>query len=248
LVYRLVIDPTQNQEQKIYLTPQQQHYLKRVLRLPEGARFVVLDGRGNTWIAQLSGTSAEILQSLLESTELPLPATLMVALPKGNGFEEILRCCTELGVTNFMPVLSERTLLKPSPHKVQRWRKIIQEAAEQSERQIVPQIEEPLPFQAALATIENCQADCYLAVTRTPADHLLNYLENPPSQPILIATGPEGGWTPQEVDRAIGIGFQPVSLGKRIFRAITAPIVALSLIAASLEKAEGRRQKAEGRR
>ncbi len=236
MVYRLVIESVKSIDQRVRLTPEQQHYLKRVLRLKEGDRFVAMDGQGQSYLAQLTGNSAQILESLKESTELPIAITLIVALPKGNGFDEIVRCCTELGVTTLMPTISQRTLLKPSPHKLERWRKIATEAAEQSERQIVPTIIEPLPFDQILITVNKTTTDHYICVTRKEASHLSAYLANSPQKSIVIATGCEGGWTDQEVEKAIASGFQPVTLGRRILRAITAPIVALSLTTAAVER------------
>jgi 16S rRNA (uracil1498-N3)-methyltransferase len=236
LVYRLVIDSAQQQDEQIHLTSPQQHYLNRVLRLREGDRFVAMDGRGNSWIAQLVGTSARIIEPLKESTELPVSVTLMAALPKGNGFEEIVRCCTELGTTAFLPILSDRTLLNPSSHKLERWRRIATEASEQSERQIVPIVLEPTHFVKALTEVDDLETDRYICVTRSSAKHLLIHLQERRAKNLVMATGPEGGWTEAEVEGAIASGFHPVSLGRRILRAITAPIVALSMVAATVEQ------------
>ncbi|MGK7873079.1 MAG: 16S rRNA (uracil(1498)-N(3))-methyltransferase [Xenococcaceae cyanobacterium] len=235
LIYRLVIESTQERDGQIILTPQQQHYLNRVLRMGEGDRFVAMDGQGQSWLAQLAGRSAQILEPLVASTELSVAVTLMVALPKGNGFDGVVRCCTELGVTNLVPLISDRTLLKPSFHKLERWRRIAQEAAEQSERQIVPTIAEIANFTKALKKVRDSGSDCYICVARRDGTHLLNCLHKQNQKHIIIATGPEGGWTTSEVEKAIAAGFQSVSLGRRILRATTAPIVALSLAAAAAE-------------
>ena len=236
MVYRLVIK--RDREGKIILTSQQQHYLKRVLRMGEGDRFIAMDGQGQSWLAQIRGNSAQIIEQLNLATELPVAVTLMVALPKGNAFDEVVRCCTELGVATLLPVISDRTLLKPSPRKLERWRRIATEAAEQSERQIVCKIIEPLHFNAALTAVGNLETetDYYICVARGDADHLLTCLQRQPRKSIVVAIGPEGGWTSQEIEAAIATGFQPVSLGRRILRAVTAPVVALSLIAAVVEK------------
>lgn len=130
---RIAISPFQLQSGQISLTQQQQHYLGRVLRLREGDRFIAMDGMGKWWLAQLTGEQAQVLEPLEVQTELPVSITLMVALPKGNGFDEVVRCCTELGVACIAPVVSDRTLLNPSPQKLERWRRIAAEAAEQSE-------------------------------------------------------------------------------------------------------------------
>jgi 16S rRNA (uracil1498-N3)-methyltransferase len=233
---RLVIAPAQKQDRQIALTPPQQHYLQRVLRLAEGDRFVAMDGRGQCWLAQLRGDdAADILEPLLVPTELPLPVTLIVALPKGSGFDEVVRCCTELGVATLMPVISDRTLLHPSPRKLERWRRIAEEAAEQAEREIVPEILEPTDFSAALKATSETNCHGYLAVAHQEAPHLLACLSPLPDGAIAIATGPEGGWTPAEIEEAIAVGFTPISLGRRVLRAVTAPIAALSIAASAIE-------------
>jgi 16S rRNA (uracil1498-N3)-methyltransferase len=252
---RLAIAPAQLHGEQIGLTPEQQHYLSRVLRLRGGDRFIAMNGQGQWWLAELSQNAeqtwqAQILQPLTVDTELPISTTLAVALPKGSGFDEVVRQATELGITCIAPVISDRTLLHPSPQKLERWRRIAQEAAEQSERQVVPTILEPAPLplklqQLLAATPEMVQPIGYFCVTRQDAPHLLNCLQRDlgrdNQQPqralssMVIVTGPEGGWTEAEVEQAIAMGYQPVSLGQRIFRAVTAPLVALAVIAAFTE-------------
>lgn len=244
---RLAIAPHQIHQQKVALTAEQQHYLGRVLRLGVGDQFIVMDGEGQWWLAKLTPDTsrktelaAVLEQEISIQNELPIELTLISALPKGNNFDEIVRHSTELGVTNILPVISSRTLLKPSPQKLQRWQKIAREAAEQSERQIVPIIRESVEYSAALSLFQNQSLSnyCkYICVARNNYPHLLeSLLDNQPPESIVIAIGPEGGWTNAEIEAAIATGFQAVSLGKRILRAVTAPSVALSLIAAVLER------------
>jgi len=233
-VYRLVI--TEKKDDRIFLNKEQTHYLKKVLRLKTGDRFIAMDGKGKSWLAEIiAEREAKIIESLLISRELPIKITLIVALPKGNGFDEIVRSCTELGVTNFVPVISERTIIKPSQQKILRWQKIATEAAEQSERQIVPHITDPDKFTTVLKGLGDRETDCYICVARSDSHSLLKCLEGNKSRNIAIATGPEGGFTAKEVELAIAAGFKPVSLGNRILRAITAPVAAISLIAAVAE-------------
>ena len=252
---RLAITAPQICDRQIDLTREQQHYLNRVLRLQAGDRFIAMDGRGHWWLAVLeareTGLFASIAEEIAVNRELPVEVTLMAALPKGNGFDEVVRQATELGVASIVPVTSDRTLLKPSDQKVERWRRIAAEAAEQSERQIVPTILEPISFDVA---VKDCgQKYRYICVARGDNRHLYDCLLGnleppfvgavPPCPPpageelsIVIAVGPEGGWTDGEVERAIEFGFEAVSLGNRILRAVTAPIVALSLVGAAFEK------------
>lgn len=228
-MYRLVIETEQKDEAIIRLTPAQKHYLSRVVRLGTGDRFVALDGKGESWLVELRETDATILESIQDNTELTVEITLMVALPK-NGFEEVVRCCTEIGVSRIIPVISERTIPKPNPHKHQRWQKIAQEAAEQSERTIVPVIEPIISFADVIK--QDLNGNYYLGVTRHQAPPLRECLKEQKQNTIIIATGPEGGWTDKEVEQAIAAGFKPFSLGKTILRAVTAPIVAAAIAAA----------------
>jgi len=255
---RLAIAPSQLVHQQIRLTAEQTHYLNRVLRLHTGDRFIALDGQGQSWLAELqllagaAEPTAQILQPFQVESELPIAITLVVALPKGTGFDDIVRQTTELGVTCLAPVISDRTLLRPSPQKVERWRRIAQEAAEQSERQLIPTILEPIALRAQLANLQphSSASVGYFCATRQSAPHLLTCLQTldqdeegdrhtPTLSSMVIVTGPEGGWTDSEIDQAIALGYQPVSLGCRILRAVTAPLAALSLVAATLEATSG---------
>lgn len=202
-----------------------------------------MDGQGHWWLSVFQGTEApaQLLETVTIQRELPVPVILLAALPKGNGFDQVVRQATELGVSQMIPVISDRTLLNPSPQKQGRWQRIAQEAAEQSQRQVIPTIATPLGF---IEVIQACSGDHrYICVPDTSI-HLLDVL--PPlsvdstiamasGQTLTIATGPEGGWTAEEVEQAVKAGFQIVSLGQRILRAVTAPLVVLSLIAARLE-------------
>jgi 16S rRNA (uracil1498-N3)-methyltransferase len=229
---RLTIHPSQVTGQQIRLTDEQHHYLYRVLRLGQGDRFIAMNGRGNWWLAVLGNAAAELLEPIAAQTELAVSVTLLVALPK-NGMDDIVRQATELGVDRIQPVISDRTLLQPSAQKGDRWQRIAQEAAEQSERQIVPIVCAPLPWQEALQTWNAPAA--YLCEARGDYPHLAQVLEAELHSSIVIATGTEGGWTEREIEQAIGAGYQPVSLGDRILRAVTAPLVALALIGAAVE-------------
>jgi 16S rRNA (uracil1498-N3)-methyltransferase len=232
LYYRLLLDFNTLENGLIALTSEQSHYLKKVVRLKSHDHFIALNGQGQAWLAEIIDNSAYLLEAINETTELPVQVNLMVAIPK-NGFDDIVRAATELGVYRIIPLLTERSLVNPSPQKIDRWRKIAREAVEQSERQIIPIIEEPQPFLAILNRGANPGTTCYIGVTRRTVDPLLSQLQT--STEITIAIGPEGGWTEAEIEQAIAADFLPVSLGKRILRTITAPLVALAIINAYLD-------------
>lgn len=229
---RITIEPQQISWPILELTLDQQHYLRRVLRLGVGEKFQAIDGQGATYLAELQADTAQILEQLMvENRELPLPVHLVVAVPKGNGLDDVVRACTELGVSHIYPVLSDRTIVSPSANRQQRWVKIAKEAAEQCERSIVPTIQETSPW-SAIAT--QAQGQRKLCITRQPAPHLGDSLAA--EEAIWIGIGPEGGWSDQEIEMALALGWEPVSLGPRILRTITAPIASLAIIGSYLDR------------
>jgi 16S rRNA (uracil1498-N3)-methyltransferase len=233
---RLIVQPEQWEADQIRLTADQQHYLYRVLRLGAGDRFLALDGLGSQWIAELTAiagiaTLASSGHSFIPASTVSSPViTLAVALPKGSGFDEVVRQATELGVTTLQPMLTERTLHHPSSQKLERWQRIAAEATEQSERLLMPRLKAPVSWQQYLQQAEAEQR--WLCVARRPAPHLLTLAQQHLAEEIAIATGPEGGWTEAEITAAIEAGFQLVSLGPQILRAVTAPLAALTLVMA----------------
>lgn len=233
---RLVIEPDQVAGSQIKLTTAQQHYLHQVLRLTAGQKFIALDGAGQQWLAELTAESgwARLVETLASADNSGSPRlTLVMALPKGNGFDEVVRQATELGVDVIQPVISDRTLLRPSLQKLERWQRIAAEATEQSERLTLPLILPPQSWEDYLAG--PLTAARYLAVARQGSVHLLTDLQQGVAPSITVAVGPEGGWTEPEVVAALAQGFQPITLGTTILRAVTAPLVALAVIRAMID-------------
>lgn len=235
----------------IALTSEQRHYLCNVLRLERGAEFIALDRQGGWWLAKLSSEAdhAQIIDKLENNSELDTQITLGVAMPKGSNIESVIRQSTELGVRQIVPLFSDRTIIKSGTEignqKRDRWQRIAEEAAELSLRTYVPEINAPQSFKAWLGdrTLESKQILKYICVTHPEATHLLTSLHSgydafPAGEhlaQIMVATGCEGGWTAREEEMAIASGFIPVSLGDRVLSAITAPVVALSIVSAFLD-------------
>jgi 16S rRNA (uracil1498-N3)-methyltransferase len=230
IVQRVIIAPEQIQADRIQLTAPQLHYLSRVLRLQSGQQFIAMTGQGQTWRVELEADRANILELLVVKSELAVPVTLAIALPK-TGFDDVIRQVTELGVACIVPVISDRTLLNPSASKQARWQKIIEEAVEQSERAIVPTIVEPITWKQYLASPSQNR---FIAWERGDSPSLLTSLNQTVSQ-IEVAIGPEGGWTEGEVTAAIEAGYEAVSLGPRILRAVTASVAVMAIVAAQIE-------------
>jgi 16S rRNA (uracil1498-N3)-methyltransferase len=241
MVQRITINPQQCVGSVLRLKADQMHYLCRVLRLRAGDRFIAQDGQGQQWLAALSDQldRAQVIEQMQSSSAVQLPLRLIAALPKGNSFDQVVRQSTELGVTHIYPVMSDRSLLQPSSHKLTRWQRIAQEAAEQSERVSVPEIFTPTDFRACLSQISLKTDFCYLCAARTESPHLLKQLladlASASSRGVTLAIGPEGGWTSDEIAVAFKCGYEVVSLGSVILRSATAPVAALSLVTAARE-------------
>jgi 16S rRNA (uracil1498-N3)-methyltransferase len=256
---RVVLQPQQCVQpllasDKIELESAQQHYLAHVLRLKPGAEFIALNGKGQWWRAELLADlqSAVIVEEIIANTELPIPITLAIAMPKGNGMESIIRTCTELGVSQIVPLWSDRTVVRPGTsmgaQKLERWQRIAQESSEQSLRTYVPEIIEPQAFSDWVRSDSdrhNYQHK-FIGTTQGDRPHLLASMlkiwskigdANLSTGNIFVAIGAEGGWTKAEEELAIAHGFQPVSLGDRILAATTAPVVALSIVSAVISTA-----------
>lgn len=235
---RITIEPAQRVANTVQLTNEQTHYLQRVLRLKSGDLFIAQDGSGHQWQSQLMDIpgQAKILSTLVLA-ERPAPLELVAALPK-TGFDDVVRQATELGVTDIQPLLSARTLLKPSDKKLIRWQRIAQEASEQCERGYVPNILRPVKFQQWITDVSG-QPGNYFCAARVNAPTLLNCVQSllgdSPQKSLRVVIGPEGGWTPEEIAVAIAHGYQETSLGSGILRATTASLAALAIISSARE-------------
>lgn len=219
----------------IRLSGGEYHHLKNVHRKQIGDHITVVNGDGLAWIGeirQLSDDNAKvhILESLPEYGEPKCRLSLAVAVPKRDKFEWILEKGTELGVTRFIPLLTERTIVKPGAGKHQRWQKIIVAAIKQCQRSRLPEISAPQTFQQLL---DRCPDSTKLIAHEkaTDSDQLSQaHLENQES--VIVCVGPEGGFTEVEIAAAQRNGFQTVSLGPRRLRTETAAISATAIIAA----------------
>jgi 16S rRNA (uracil1498-N3)-methyltransferase len=224
------------------LTGDQAVHLARVLRAEPGQIFDVVAGGFLRRATVVNATEREVIFALGEEleAEAALPVHLLLAVIKFDHYEWGLEKLTELGAARITPVLARRTekhLALASPKRVARWRRIALEAAQQSRRSDLPQIDDPLPLKQALAEMT---APTKLLLAETEQDNTLSAaLERNSSAPesspnIALAIGPEGGWTADEVQLFADHSWQPITLGPRILRAETAAIAALSICSALL--------------
>jgi 16S rRNA (uracil1498-N3)-methyltransferase len=209
--------------------------IRVVLRMRPGARFIVLDNQGWEYEVELiefgkKQARGKVIKKRPATGEPQTLITVYQCLLKKDNFEWVLQKGTEIGVSRFVPVFSQRTVIaddeRVRSHKLPRWERIITEAAEQSRRGRLPALEEPIAFEQAIT--EAAQADLALIPWEKEASQTLRAAMRPAARVALII-GPEGGLTEDEIALAGRHGVIPVTLGPRILRAETAAIAAALL-------------------
>ncbi len=226
------------------LKGEQAGHLVRVLRAQTGMEYEIVAG-GHVWHAVIASISPDEVRFnlLAEVTADPaLPVTLLLSVFKFDRMEWAIEKATELGVERIVPVLARRTekhLALAAEKRVERWRRIAHEAAQQSRRCDVPAVENAVPLKLAAQDTPG-SARLVLAEqerSTTLRQAVSNLMDGAGDEipAIRLAIGPEGGWAPEEAALLDAEGWKPVSLGPRILRAETAAIVALSVVAAMLE-------------
>ena len=222
----------------------QAEHMARVLRAQPGMEADVVAG-GHVFHAVVAAvTPGEVRFNLLTEldAQAALPVTLVMAIYKFDHMEWAIEKATELGVGVIAPVIARRTekhLALAADKRVERWRRLAHEAAQQSRRSDVPLIYDPVPL-SARASVAPGGARLVLAeqerstTLRNALDEILRTAQSElPS--LELAIGPEGGWAPNEEALFDANGWRAVSLGPRILRAETAAIAALSVVASLLE-------------
>lgn len=228
------------------LTGDQALHLARVLRAEAGQVFDVLAG-GFLLRAEVTSVSErEVVFSLGEEleTDASLPVHLLLAIIKFDHYEWGLEKATELGAARLTPVVARRTekhLAQAAGKRVERWRRIVREASQQSRRSDLPDVDDPMPLKAALAAVT---APHRVLLAETEQENTLaaalqgHRLPSGPdaehSRELALAIGPEGGWAPDEIDLFTAGGWKPVTLGPRILRAETAALAGLAICSALL--------------
>ena len=219
------------------LKGEQAVHLARVLRAQPGQIFDVV-ANGFLHRAEIvSADEHEVVFTLHEELEAEsaLPVHLLMAVFKFDHMEWGIEKATELGVARITPVIARRTekhLAQAAAKRVERWRRIVREAAQQSRRSDVPEVDDPVALKAALGMVS---AEKKLLLAETEQENSLQAaLASQQSASVALAIGPEGGWTAEEMALFSESGWKHVTLGPRILRAETAAIAGLAVCAAML--------------
>ncbi len=213
------------------------HYLVHVLRVREGQAVEVFDGRGHAWPARVESATAERVELSLGAPRAESMAgrrvTIVQGLPKGDKLEWVIEKAVELGAHAVLPVECARSVVKldaqRAAKRVERWRKIAEEAARQSGRSDVPEVQDVIPL-SRLATVLEEGTRVLVLDEEERTRRLSEALPDDGQIPVAFVVGPEGGLTREEVARLISEGGVPVSLGALILRTETAALAALSVV------------------
>lgn len=217
--------------QELTLGADESHHLSRVLRLRAGDEVLVFDGRGGEWLAEVvergpTGVRLRVGDPADGTTEPPIDIILWQSVCRAERLEWAIQKGTEAGIGAFRLLEPERaTRGIVTPSRLRRWRRVALEAAKQSGRRVVPDVEPPVPLPPAPA------AGAVGFLLDPEAERLGGRIRRT-SRPdaVWLAVGPEGGFTERESASMMGVGWAAVGVGPRILRSETAGLLAAAAV------------------
>ncbi len=235
-MHRFFIPQLYNEEMSI--TGVDAKHIGKVLRMQSGDKLQIVSDDGVSALAEVTAISentvtVRCLEVLAESHEPAVKITLAQGLAKGEKMDFIIQKAVELGAYSIVPVAMEHSVVRldgaKADKKVERWQKIAEAAAKQSKRDIIPQVQ---PVQTVSQMLAN--NDCKTKIIAYECEDRMSLKtalrEAGQIEDLLLIIGPEGGISEAELAKAREAGAVPVSLGRRILRAETAGLVAMSAI------------------
>lgn len=219
-LHRFFVDPDAMVGERFAIPPAIERQVRSVLRLGDGDRIVLLPGDGSDAVCRLAGEDCVVEERRPVASEPRHRLTVVQALLKGDALEEVVQHATEVGVARFRLVVTERCIARElSPRKLERLRVIAREAAEQSERGIVPVVEPPVTLSEAFEPGSVMLFERHKGLRLAAVE--------PPSNVII---GPEGGFSAAEVTAAERAGVMLAALGPRILRSETVAVAAVAVV------------------
>lgn len=212
------------------------HHLAYSLRAKRGDKIIAVDKAGNCAEIELTDFDKETITARRVGDVRKISAEKKIiladCLPKQNRFENIIEKATELGVEKIIPLISERTIMRPRDGKLERWQRIVKEAAEQCARDTIPEIETVRELDDWLKEISPLNDDtlflfCWESERDTTVREVLSVNSD---KNIVVLIGPEGGFSEREVSEIKSAGGVSVTLGKRVLKTDTAAISVLAMI------------------
>ncbi len=246
---RFFVEPEQIGEDMICITGEDVNHIQNVLRMRSGEEIsVMVSGEEREYRCEIGFFTGESVMCPIRfikdaDMELPCEVYLFQGLPKDQKMELIIQKSVELGVHEVIPVSMTRSVVKldaaKGEKKVTRWQGISEAAAKQSKRGIVPNIHGVMTFREAVSYCGEFDVKLIPYEMADPESmaKTRKILSNiPAGSKIAVFIGPEGGITPEELDEAQANGVVPITLGRRILRTETAPLVVMSWLVYELER------------
>ena len=226
----------ENFKDEPYIDSSDAAHITKSLRIKTGEEIIVCDGNKTEYVCSVTNAEPqrvdlEIKQVRKTKSEPNIEVTLCPCLMKGDKLEDVIKHSVELGVTGIIPLISSNCVSRPDAktlkRKAERWQKIAAEAAGQSGRGIIPKVFNAESFADFCGKIKDF--DLVLFFYEAGGESLKKIMsERSVAEKIAVITGPEGGFLPKEAELCENSGAQTVSLGKRILRAETAPLAAVT--------------------
>ena len=211
-----------------FLEGAEAHHLASVRRFHPGDEVVLFNGDGMEYPARVVAigkkqVTLQIERVLAADRELPFPLVVASALPKGDRADYLIEKLTELGVSRFVPLITERAIVRPKPAMVEKYIRAVIEASKQCGRNRLMAIDPPREWADFLALGDLSGRKCLLHT----GEGLPGFRSSPTG--VAIAVGPEGGFTTNEVEEGLARGWEAMSLGPRVLRVETAAVAAAAL-------------------
>jgi len=217
----------------VRLSADEAHHLRRVRRLKAGDEVTLFDGSGTDYLGRIRamdrGVAVEITAERPAESEPDVHVTLAVAVIKEQRMHRLIDACTQLGMKRLLPVLTERSVVRPRKDKQERWRRVAIEACKQSGRSVVPEIEPVRGLDAVLRTAS--AHDLAVVASVAPGARPVGEALCRRFRTALCLVGPEGGFTDDEAAAALAAGCLPVRLGRTVLRTETAAAAAVAFLA-----------------
>ncbi len=226
--------PPENWESAELIGDEARH-LSQVLRIKKGKQVTVFDGKGRRANAEVLEASRDRVALALGEeivTITPQPAiTLVQAIPKGKTMDLIVQKAVELGVSSIQPIVTRNTVVQPGDGKSEKWRRTALEACKQCGQDTLPEIADPLSYEEWIEK-QTAQSDIQIIASLAPgAKPLRETLRSQSNiQTASLLVGPEGDFSPEEIQSALDAGFLPVTLGDIVLRVETATLFCISTL------------------
>jgi 16S rRNA (uracil1498-N3)-methyltransferase len=233
---RFFAEPGHCKGSHIELDESESRHLSQVLRAHVGEAVTALDGEGGVYECEIESFGKRTVRLVVRKRErrdpLPYDLTLFQAIPKGKVMDWIVQKATELGARRIIPILTERTVveLDADSRKVDKWRAIAIESIKQCGSPYLPKIDPPIDFDKAIRQVSGLP---FVAALAAGAGEMREYIGRD-RRPVQIWVGPEGDFTPREIERLEWAGVHPITLGPLVLRCDTAAVCALALAAHEL--------------